>query len=118
MCVWIALEPTFSKLLVRMGEPDRPGILGALNGYPLRPTLPCFLWFLMIVIHSSSTSSSDSLEIKPCSARELGTACLKNHSDLPIIEKGRAPSSAGEITCALRLHCLDIALLAPASARM
>jgi alginate O-acetyltransferase complex protein AlgI len=36
-CVWIALEPTFSKLLARMGEPDSPGVFGALNGYLLRP---------------------------------------------------------------------------------
>jgi hypothetical protein len=36
-CAWIALEPTFSKLLGRMGEPDRPGFFGALNGYLLRP---------------------------------------------------------------------------------
>src|SRR5262249_29150129 len=36
-CMWIALEPTFSKLLARMGEPDRPGFLGAFNGYLLRP---------------------------------------------------------------------------------
>ena len=37
-CVWIALEPIFSQLLVRMGEPDRPGFVGALNGYLLRPS--------------------------------------------------------------------------------
>jgi hypothetical protein len=37
-CVWIALEPIFSQLLARMGEPDRPGFAGALNGYLLRPS--------------------------------------------------------------------------------
>jgi alginate O-acetyltransferase complex protein AlgI len=36
-CLWIALEPTFSKLLTFVGEPDRPGLLGAFNGYLLRP---------------------------------------------------------------------------------
>ena len=28
-CAWIALEPTFGKLLARMGDPGRPGFVGA-----------------------------------------------------------------------------------------
>jgi hypothetical protein len=36
-CAWIALEPAFSRLLARMGEPDRPGFVGTVNGYLLRP---------------------------------------------------------------------------------
>jgi D-alanyl-lipoteichoic acid acyltransferase DltB (MBOAT superfamily) len=36
-CVWIALEPTFGKLLGRVGDPARSGFLGRLNGNLLRP---------------------------------------------------------------------------------
>ena len=36
-CAWIALEPTFGKLLARMGDPGSPGFLGALNSNLLRP---------------------------------------------------------------------------------
>jgi alginate O-acetyltransferase complex protein AlgI len=36
-CAWIALEPIFGKLFVRMGEPDRPDCWGCLNGYLVRP---------------------------------------------------------------------------------
>ena len=62
-CVWIALEPTFNKLLAWIGEPIRrvsrepsTAIFCALSA--MRFSF-CFLWLLMIVIHSSSTSSSE-----------------------------------------------------------
>jgi hypothetical protein len=48
-CVWIALEPVFSQLLARMGEPDRPGLFGTLNGYLLRPGSYAVLFLLFIV---------------------------------------------------------------------
>jgi alginate O-acetyltransferase complex protein AlgI len=36
-CLWIALEPAFGKLVLRMGDPGTPGFLGALHGNFLRP---------------------------------------------------------------------------------
>ena len=54
-CVWIALEPTFGKLLARMGEPDRPGFLGALNGYLLRPVGYAVLLLLFMAFDDRDT---------------------------------------------------------------
>ena len=54
-CVWIALEPTLSKLLARMAEPDRSGFLGALNGYLLRPAAYAVLLLLFIAFDDRDT---------------------------------------------------------------
>jgi hypothetical protein len=54
-CVWIALEPAFSKLVARMGEPDRPGVMGVLNGYLLRPGSYAVLLLLFMVFDDRDT---------------------------------------------------------------
>jgi hypothetical protein len=54
-CVWIALEPTFGKLLARMSEPDRPGFLGAMNGHLLRPCGYAVLLLLFIAFDDRDT---------------------------------------------------------------
>ena len=54
-CVWIALEPTCSKLLTWIGEPDRPGLLGALNGYVLRPSGYAFLLLFFMAFDDRDT---------------------------------------------------------------
>jgi alginate O-acetyltransferase complex protein AlgI len=54
-CAWIALEPTFSKLFALMGEPHRPGFLGALNGYLLRPVGYAVLLLLFMVFDDRDT---------------------------------------------------------------
>ncbi len=54
-CVWIALEPAFSKLVARMGEPDRPGVFGTLNGYLLRPGSYAVLLLLFMVFDDRDT---------------------------------------------------------------
>jgi hypothetical protein len=62
-CAWVAFEPSFGKLLARMGEPDRPSFFGAVNGYFCARSATRFSFYyfllLMIVIYSCSTSSSD-----------------------------------------------------------
>jgi hypothetical protein len=54
-CVWIALEPAFSKLLARMGDPDKLGVVGALNGYLLRPGGYAVLLLLFMVFDDRDT---------------------------------------------------------------
>jgi hypothetical protein len=54
-CLWIALEPTFSKLLNLVGEPDRPGLLGAFNGYLLRPGGYAVLLLVFMVFDDRDT---------------------------------------------------------------
>jgi D-alanyl-lipoteichoic acid acyltransferase DltB (MBOAT superfamily) len=47
-CAWIALEPGLARLLARMGEPGKPGLLGAANLYVLRPVSYAFLLLLFL----------------------------------------------------------------------
>jgi FkbM family methyltransferase len=68
-------------LLARMGEPNGPGVFGAVNGYLLRPggyaVLLLLFMSLMIMIYSSSTSSpeiSGDLVVKTGLTRRIQTA--------------------------------------------
>jgi D-alanyl-lipoteichoic acid acyltransferase DltB (MBOAT superfamily) len=54
-CGWILLEPTFSKMLIRLGEPDKPGVLGALNGSVLRPVAYASLLLLFLAFDDRDT---------------------------------------------------------------
>jgi alginate O-acetyltransferase complex protein AlgI len=54
-CAWIALEPVVGKLLIRLGEPDRLGILGLLNNNVLRPIVYATLLLLFIAFDDRDT---------------------------------------------------------------
>jgi len=47
-CAWIAIEPLFATLIAVMGESDRPGFFGALNGLLMRPAAYASLLLLFL----------------------------------------------------------------------
>jgi D-alanyl-lipoteichoic acid acyltransferase DltB (MBOAT superfamily) len=54
-CAWLALEPTFAKLIARMGDPDRPGFSGVLNANLFRPVGYAVLLLLFMVFDDRDT---------------------------------------------------------------
>jgi alginate O-acetyltransferase complex protein AlgI len=54
-CACIALEPFFYNKLARMGNPDTPGVLGALNSNLLRPAGYAFLLLLFMIFDDRDT---------------------------------------------------------------
>jgi alginate O-acetyltransferase complex protein AlgI len=54
-CAWIALEPIFAKLLAFIGDPDRPGVLGYLNSYLVRPLGYALLLLLFFAFDDRDT---------------------------------------------------------------
>jgi D-alanyl-lipoteichoic acid acyltransferase DltB (MBOAT superfamily) len=54
-CVWIMIEPTIGQLLIRMGEPDKPGVLSALNGNIVRPIAYATLLLLFLTFDDRDT---------------------------------------------------------------
>ena len=54
-CAWIAIEPAVGLLLTRIGEPGKPGVLGALNGAILRPVAYAVLLLLFLAFDDRDT---------------------------------------------------------------
>jgi alginate O-acetyltransferase complex protein AlgI len=54
-CGWIVLEPFVGRLIERLGDPDRPGALGFLNGSLLRPACYALLLLLFVVFDDHDT---------------------------------------------------------------
>jgi hypothetical protein len=54
-CIWIALEPAAGKLIARLGRPEAPGIMSALNRGLLRPASYACLLLLFLMFDDRDT---------------------------------------------------------------